>query len=85
MPIFEYECSDCGHRFEALVLPQTRDTTCPQCQSRKLEKLLSSFAVDSDTTRKANLAAGHRQYAPARKEKEVEQQKYEARIRRGDH
>jgi putative FmdB family regulatory protein len=84
MPIYEYECSDCGHQFEALILPKTRGTACPECKSKKLERLMSSFAVDSAGTRKANLAAGRKQYAPIRKEKEVEQRKYEEKVRRGD-
>ncbi len=80
MPIYEYECGECGHQFEALILPKTTSTACPECKSTKLERLISSFAVDSEGTRKANLAAGRRQYAPMRKEKKMEQIKYEQRI-----
>ena len=46
MPIYEYACQDCGHRFEALVFGgKTPD--CPECESHKLEKLLSTFGVGS--------------------------------------
>ena len=49
MPIYEYACGDCGHKFEALV----RSTTvpeCPSCQSKELEKLLSVFATTGTST-----------------------------------
>ncbi len=79
MPIYEYQCGACGHQFEALILPKTTGTACPECQGTELERLVSSFAVDSETTRKSNLEAGRRQYAPIRKEKQWEQMKYEQR------
>jgi putative FmdB family regulatory protein len=44
MPIFEYLCKTCDHRFEALVFGG-KAPDCPECGGRKLEKLLSSFAV----------------------------------------
>lgn len=32
MPTYEYECSDCGHRFERLQgMTETPVKTCPQC------------------------------------------------------
>ncbi len=44
MPLYEYRCKGCDHRFETLV---RRDETpaCPKCEGSDLEKLLSSFAV----------------------------------------
>lgn len=44
MPIFEYRCSGCGHRFELLVNASTTPA-CPVCQGERLEKLISGFAV----------------------------------------
>jgi putative FmdB family regulatory protein len=46
MPLFEYRCRDCGKRFEEFVLGDARPK-CPGCESRKLQKLLSAFAVGS--------------------------------------
>jgi putative FmdB family regulatory protein len=44
MPIFEYRCEACGHKFEAILFgAQTPE--CPQCHTDKLEKQLSTFAV----------------------------------------
>ena len=44
MPIFEYVCRGCGHRFEQLVYGQARPE-CPACQGEKVEKQLSVFAA----------------------------------------
>jgi len=61
MPLFEYLCKKCGHQFEALVMGTT-SPTCPSCQSKKLEKQLSVFAVGSrsgtDTPREAMTPCG---------------------------
>ncbi len=44
MPIFEYRCESCGHKFEAILFgAQTPE--CPKCHTDKLEKQLSIFAV----------------------------------------
>ena len=44
MPIFEYVCLDCNHRFE-LLIQGSAQATCPQCQTTKLEKQFSAFGV----------------------------------------
>jgi putative FmdB family regulatory protein len=41
MPLFEYECRDCGRPFEAFVTAD-RAPHCPACQGQNLAKLLSS-------------------------------------------
>ena len=46
MPIFEYLCRDCHHRFETLV-SASRQPSCPHCESRALDKQLSVFAVST--------------------------------------
>ncbi len=51
MPIFEYQCSDCEAKFEKIVLSQSTDVQCPDCSSAHIEKLLSSFAVSTGSTR----------------------------------
>jgi len=48
MPIFEYACKDCDHKFEKLVLSSDDHTFCDNCNSEKLEKLFSTFGVKSD-------------------------------------
>ncbi len=44
MPIFEYVCSECKHRFE-LLIHRSDEAACPKCQATKLEKQISSFGV----------------------------------------
>lgn len=61
MPLYEYECRGCGHRFEALVRSSdTEKPACPACQGRDLEQMLSLFAVSSDATRQSNLQSARR-------------------------
>jgi putative FmdB family regulatory protein len=48
MPIFEYVCRDCDHRFETIVRGDAVPT-CPSCSGRELEKQLSVFAVSTRT------------------------------------
>jgi putative FmdB family regulatory protein len=40
MPLFEYECCDCGRAFEAFVTAD-RAPGCPGCGSARLTKLIS--------------------------------------------
>jgi putative FmdB family regulatory protein len=44
MPLFEYQCITCGHRFEALVVG-SRTPACPRCKSEDLEKQHSTFGM----------------------------------------
>jgi putative FmdB family regulatory protein len=44
MPLFEYRCESCGHRFEQLTRAGVAPA-CPKCQGVQLEKQLSTFAV----------------------------------------
>ncbi len=45
MPIFEYRCEECGHKFEAILFG-AQQPECPKCHAAKLEKQLSTFAVN---------------------------------------
>ena len=48
MPLFDFRCRACANEFEALVRPQDQTPpACPACQGRDLEKLMSSFAVNT--------------------------------------
>ena len=44
MPIFEYACQSCGHRFEHLTR-EGLEPRCPACEGKALTKQLSTFAV----------------------------------------
>lgn len=66
MPLYEYECDTCGHRFE--VIQKFSDaplTECPKCQGA-VRKLVSSPAIQfkgsgwyiTDYAKKSGTAAG---------------------------
>jgi len=43
MPLYEYECLKCGHRFERIRKFSDRPVTaCPQCKKGKVKQLLSA-------------------------------------------
>ncbi|MCP5200630.1 MAG: zinc ribbon domain-containing protein [Gammaproteobacteria bacterium] len=43
MPIYEYECGECGHKLEVLQrISDPRLTTCPSCSKEALKKLVSA-------------------------------------------
>ncbi|MEZ4236555.1 MAG: zinc ribbon domain-containing protein [Myxococcota bacterium] len=43
MPIYEYECTSCGHRFEQLVRIGADAPPCPEC-AHEVRKLVSPSA-----------------------------------------
>ncbi len=46
MPLYEYYCSDCKSKFELLVSHRhADDIVCMKCQSEKVRRLLSVFAL----------------------------------------
>ncbi|MBI4589804.1 MAG: zinc ribbon domain-containing protein [Candidatus Rokubacteria bacterium] len=44
MPIYEYQCPDCGTEFQKLVYGQTA-VVCPSCQSPEVRRTLSLFGI----------------------------------------
>ncbi|MDN5865225.1 MAG: zinc ribbon domain-containing protein [Gammaproteobacteria bacterium] len=43
MPIYEYRCTDCGHRFERWQKMSDPDPDqCPECEKRHVERLISA-------------------------------------------
>src|SRR5229473_2615999 len=46
MPLYEYECEACGHRFERIQkFSDPPVEVCPHCRKKKLHKLVSSPAI----------------------------------------
>jgi putative FmdB family regulatory protein len=60
MPLYEYRCLGCEHQFELLILRADQPIACPKCSSESVERLLSLFAVSSDSSREANKAAAYK-------------------------
>lgn len=49
MPIYEFQCRECGAEFEKLILKAAdrESLQCPACASGKLEEVFSGFASPS--------------------------------------
>ena len=82
MPIYEYQCSACGHQME--VLQKVSDAPlrkCPECGKPKLQKLISApsfrlkgggwYETDFKSGNKRNLAEGGKDEKPASKDKDA--------------
>lgn len=49
MPIFEYQCDDCGTKFEKLVRSASANgVVCPSCGDSHLTQQFSTFAAHSN-------------------------------------
>ena len=46
MPIYEFKCNKCDHKFEAMRLSSDgfKDVKCPKCGGKQVTKEMSSFA-----------------------------------------
>ena len=70
MPIYEFECEECGRRFEEL-LGAGGTAPCPDCGSERVRRLVSPVsppsrqprgpAVRSDESKRGEREAGHRE------------------------
>ena len=45
LPIYEFACRDCDHRFEELVRAAALEADCPRCGSGRTARLMSAFSV----------------------------------------
>ena len=59
MPLYEFKCLDCGHLFELLIMKSAQTVRCPGCESESVERLLSLFAVSSESSRQASTAKAY--------------------------
>ena len=58
MPLFEFKCRGCGTKFEKIVPSSTTKVTCKICESSRVEKLLSVFAVGGSSHSAASMESG---------------------------
>ena len=40
MPLYEYSCRKCEHRFETIVIGSGDDVRCPACEAAELDRLI---------------------------------------------
>ena len=46
MPIYDFLCEKCGHKFTVLIPASERDQmSCPECKSLEVKQLITGFAV----------------------------------------
>jgi len=84
MPIYEYACRSCAHKFERLV--RAGDTpACPSCRSLDLERLLSLSAISSDNTRQHSFNKARARSKLVQRDKDVARAEYEKKHREEGH
>jgi len=52
MSTYEYQCKDCGEKFEKVLSMSEHDKLdppCPKCSSKNVEHLLSVFSAKTDS------------------------------------
>ena len=80
MPIYEYQCRQCGHQFEKLVRGDAT-AECPACQAPEAERLFSMSAVIStQKTRSRSISVARKRAGSIKKEQDVAQREYERHI-----
>jgi putative FmdB family regulatory protein len=82
MPIYEFECEECGARFEELVAAGVEGTACTECDSTCTRRLMSSVSPPGRQPRGAKVRSnessrGERE--AARKDRIVESRQKRAR------
>ena len=60
VPLYEFRCKSCERAFEHLILSLSAkdEVTCPFCQGREVEKILSVFAAHQGASRSAPRPCG---------------------------
>ncbi len=61
MPIFEFTCRKCGHRFEEILSHadvQAGTPVCTACGSKRTQREMSSFAMGGAGTASGELPCG---------------------------
>jgi putative FmdB family regulatory protein len=47
MPMYEFTCQKCKSDFEELVFSSDEKVACPECNSTKIKRKMSAFAIKS--------------------------------------
>ena len=61
MPIFEYKCKQCNSKFEVLHKSSLNqgEVSCPSCNSKENQKLLSTFSATGFSASSSSCASGN--------------------------
>lgn len=60
MPIYEYKCQQCNHRFEQLIMSSSTESVveCPACHGSEVNRLFSTFGFSSGSTSRSASGGG---------------------------
>lgn len=61
MPIYEFECEQCGERFEELVAADAAPVACAKCGSERTRRLMSGVSPPGRQPRGAKVRSGESQ------------------------
>jgi len=61
MPVYEFECEECGNRFEELAPSEALGLACPACGSTQARRLLSPVSPPGRQPRGAGVRSGESQ------------------------
>ena len=61
MPIYEFECEQCGERFEELVAADATAIPCPDCGAERTRRLSSAVSPPSRQPRGAKVRSNESQ------------------------
>jgi len=82
MPIYEFECEECGARFEELVAAGATDVPCAECGATRTRRLLSNVSPPGRQPRGAGVRSNEsqrREREAARKDRIVESRQKRSR------
>jgi len=82
MPIYEFECEECGARFEELVAAGAEGVACAECGSTRTRRLMSSVSPPGRQPRGAAVRSNEsqrREREAARKDRIAESRQKRAR------
>jgi putative FmdB family regulatory protein len=77
MPIYDFACRACDHRFEEWVRKADTRPPCPACGAKEVEPRLSLPQVHSSATRGNSLKDARRRELAGGKERAHAQRQYE--------
>jgi putative FmdB family regulatory protein len=81
MPIYEFDCAECGTRFDELVADETAVVPCPECGSARVSRRISTVAPPSRQPRGVRVREGEarrRERESARQERMSESKRKRA-------
>lgn len=75
MPIFDFKCVKCGHRFEELVRSD-QSPACPNCSAGTEREFPLSVAVSTPKSRARSTAAARSKAKATHRDKQVAEAEY---------